>query len=683
MDDPHRFISGGPDRSIGVFMADKALILGINDYKSVNSLNGCINDVHTMRSLLIDVFKFPEKNVKTLTNDQVVKSDVLEQLDWLFQGTKAGDRVVLHFSGHGSYVDDKDGDEPDGRDELIALYDMDFSDPDTYLLDDELRDWTKKKPKGVELTVVLDNCNSGTGTRMFLAPQPDGVERQILVDQDTTLKRSLSSMSVLRGQDAAKAATRALQADNADLVLVRYLEPPQNVKNRVSKARAKMASSRGFVKVKELNHVLLAACEDGQTAADATIDGKPCGAFTYFLNQTIRTSGANIRRQDLIDKVAASLQQGHFSQIPQLEGETSNGPLFSANDDVSDDAPSDPGRFSPVRDIPSSSDAVFLAMLDKLYPLDIESRKHVLDIYDRHFGSAATGRLLQAPSLTGQRFLVNVHGICKHVAGYSDPWWDALHPFTNEFGSGARGQSRREVLWSDLVNERALQPKAISSEQADLKELIVSTLQDRADRHVLDSGAQSDGGEPSRGLDETRGLISIPGLNCIDDFLVYMTDDNVRAAILARFTDVVRPLLQSGAEIDVVSHSWGTVVAYEGLRELADKDGLTSPLIRNFFTVGAALSISPVKFRLRPANKDGRRPAMVRRWVNLNANGDPVGGPLKGRPYAVDFDFPNLDAFGCAKILGFVNPSCAHGSYFTSGNLATNRDIFARFMNTR
>ena len=72
---------------------------------------------------------------------------------------------------------------------------------------------------------------------------------------------------------------------------------------------------------------------------------------------------------------------------------------------------------------------------------------------------------------------------------------------------------------------------------------------------------------------------------------------------------------------------------------------------------------------------------MVRRWVNLNAHGDPVGGPLQGRPYAVDFDFPNLVAFGCTSFVGIVNPTCAHGSYFTTGNLATNREIFARFIN--
>ena len=118
-------------------------------------------------------------------------------------------------------------------------------------------------------------------------------------------------------------------------------------------------------------------------------------------------------------------------------------------------------------------------------------------------------------------------------------------------------------------------------------------------------------------------------------------------------------------------------MAYEGLRELED-DGLTSPLVRNFFTVGAALSIFPVKLRLRPANRDGRKPAMVRRWINLDAKGDPVGDQLQGRPYAVDEENLDLPNMGC----GFFDAGFAHGSYFQAANVQVNRDIFARNINS-
>ena len=147
------------------------------------------------------------------------------------------------------------------------------------------------------------------------------------------------------------------------------------------------------------------------------------------------------------------------------------------------------------------------------------------------------------------------------------------------------------------------------------------------------------------------------------------------------FVAVVGPQISNGVQIDIISHSWGTVVAYEGLRQLA-ASGLAAPLIRTFFTVGAALSIGPVKSRLLAANQDGQKPANVIQWINLDARGDLVGGLLKGRPFAVDTDYVNLDPVGCDSFLTFISPICAHASYFVNANVAVNRDIFARYILT-
>ena len=89
-----------------------------------------------------------------------------------------------------------------------------------------------------------------------------------------------------------------------------------------------------------------------------------------------------------------------------------------------------------------------------------------------------------------------------------------------------------------------------------------------------------------------------------------------------------------------------------------------------------ALSIFLVRLNLRPANRDGRKPALVQRWVNLNAQGDPVGGRLQGRPYQVDAEFLRLPNLGCGRL----DAACAHGSYFKEDNVAVNRDIFAAFI---
>ncbi len=665
-------------------MADKALIMGINNYKLVSHLQGCINDTETMNELLVDVFNFPSGNIRVLRNDQVVKSEVLRQLDWLFQDVNRGDRVVVHFSGHGSYVEDKDGDEPDGRDELIALHDMDFADPETYLTDDEIKEWTRTKPEGVRLTVVLDNCNSGTGTRMLMNPLAANSPQRTEIDPGATVKRSLSTASPRAGLEAANVAASALERNNPNIVRVRFIDPPQIIKDRVNEAATRGMTARGFVKVRGLNHVLISACRADQTAADATINGKPAGAFTYYLDQVLRTGGSSMQRTELIDRLGGALQSAHFSQLPQLEG-PGNGPLFGGQERGALHAHSKSSNGHRNDSEAWLSAQVNLAeLLDKLAPLDVETRKRVLDLYEGRSRTRKQGGFAERDATgTAQRRLVLVHGICSHPPGFSNEWWNSLHPHTTAFGNGDLGQSRMEVLWSDLVNERGLRNRALDDRKLALRDEIRDTLQDRIDRHMIESGQRALVGGAPRALSDSRSLISIPGLNCLDDFMVYLTDDAIRASILRRFTDVVRPLLQSNAELDIISHSWGTVVAYEGLRELADNDRLTSVRVRNLFTVGAALSISPVKTRLRPSNRDGSKPAMVRRWVNLNAHGDPVGGPLQGRPYSVDFDFPNLDPVGCSSFLGIINPSCAHGSYFKRDNLAVNRDIFAHFIDAQ
>ena len=295
-----------------------------------------------------------------------------------------------------------------------------------------------------------------------------------------------------------------------------------------------------------------------------------------------------------------------------------------------------------------------------------------------------------ATTTSATRRLVCVHGICRHNQGFSDPWWDALRGHVGGvYGAGGLNQERLEVIWSDLVNQAsdslggALASAAPSQSAAASQSLrkqaaseIRGALRDRVDQ--LDEPVEMIGSSDAPAGDPTVvGALSIPGFNCIDDFAIYLTSDSVRQAILKRFTDVVRPLLASGVQVDVISHSWGTVVAYEGLRELAISSPST-PLVRNLFTVGSALSIGPVKSRLRPANRDGRKPANTRRWINLDARGDVVGGELKGRPFAVDVEHLQLDPVGCFGLGILVNPQCAHGSYFRPANVAVNRDIFAR-----
>jgi len=666
-------------------MADKAALFGVNEYKNVSSLRGCVNDVEDMKALLTEVFGFDPRNVKTFVDGDVTKAEVQRQMKWLFRGASEGDRVVLHLSSHGSNVADKDGDEPDGQDEIFCMHDMDFDDPGSYLLDDDLREWTEELPEGVQLLVVLDTCHSGTGTRLLLSRDALNAP-PTLVEVESTLKRAMTASG--DGERGIDAATRALRLDGPELVRARYVEPPPEVQAEIAAARAKAAKSRrrGLVKA-PLNHVLLAACRDDQTAADATINGRPCGAFTHNLCQTIRADGVGVSRRTLIDQVAKALADGHFNQVPQLEAKDGDIPLF---EDATPQAPTGaatlPATATGGSSPKASGEAVdALELLARIVgdgsALDAQARSRALDVYSRIVpaapGALAIGR--GAPP----RVLITVHGICRHDAGYSNPWWDALRPYTNVYGQGGLGETRFEVLWSQLVNQRGIAHRGLRElrdpDEIDQAAFAASVRAVLEERTVSEALAQDPSPAAARDVAaltrEGQRALSIPGINCVDDFAVYMFNDSVRAAVIACFTDVVGRHLRDGSAIDIISHSWGTVVAYEGLREL--ESTFSTPLIHNFFTVGSALSLFPVRWRLRSANRDGRKPRNVRRWINLDAQGDPVGGPLKGQPFQVDEEDLDLPSMGCGRF----DASCAHSSYFKLDNVRVNRDIFARNIN--
>jgi metacaspase-1 len=273
------------------------------------------------------------------------------------------------------------------------------------------------------------------------------------------------------------------------------------------------------------------------------------------------------------------------------------------------------------------------------------------------------------------RQLVYVHGICRHSHGFSDPWWEAMSPFVPSLQPGTLDGNRHEVLWSDLVVSLRAATALIGGEQAKARDRIVATLKDRLERQIHDTTPQARGLEKPRAVSLAQSLPAVPGLDCINDFTTYLFNESIRSQILGRFQAVVRPLLQSGAQVEIISHSWGTVVAYEALRQMDSDPQLPAGGVLNFFTVGSALSIFEVQQGLLPTSSGGLRPRVVARWVNLNAHGDIVGGRLQDKPFQVDEEFLNLEPVTCGSLLGIVNPTCAHGSYFQPENLAVNRDI--------
>lgn len=260
-------------------MSSKALIVGVNQYKLPGAdLQGCVNDATNVRDILLKYYGFGVRDIRVLVDGRATKKAIMDRLDWLVKGAGAGDRLLFHFSGHGSQIRDRDGDElKDQLDEILCPHDMDWD--GTYIVDDDLKAVFSKLPAGVRLEVLLDSCHSGTGTRetaalAFLAPE-HAIRQRFLAPPVDILCR---------------------QADEEDLKIRKI---------------ARSDNPQG--------HVLFAGCKDNQTSADAFIGGAYNGAFTYYFCRHIRDAQGVITRAELLKRLRASLKHEGYGQIPQLE----------------------------------------------------------------------------------------------------------------------------------------------------------------------------------------------------------------------------------------------------------------------------------------------------------------------------------------------------------------------------
>lgn len=202
-------------------MAKNALCIGINDYPGTGSdLSGCVNDAHDWAARLQD----SGYTVSTLIDRQASREAMLGTIGDLIGSAQNGDTIVLTYSGHGTWLEDTDGDEPDARDEALCPWDITTAGP---LLDDDIRKLFDARSSGVRLLLISDSCHSGSVTR--------GDES----DLDANAPRA-SSLPLAGG----------LRRVGGDL--------------------------------------LLAGCRDDQYSWDTSFAGRPNGAFTFYALKTLR-----------------------------------------------------------------------------------------------------------------------------------------------------------------------------------------------------------------------------------------------------------------------------------------------------------------------------------------------------------------------------------------------------------
>lgn len=244
---------------------NKALIYCTNIYPYVTggNLRGCINDLYDYQATLAA----KGFSCITLSDGMTTAGRIRAELNILIGNAKPGDHLVVAGSSHGSYATDQNGDEIDRKDELTCTYDF----PRDYIRDDELRAIFVRLPANVTLDVFFDRCYSGTSTR--LAPQSHKIP-------------------VLGN---------------------RYL--PFTGKPRKVAEKA--------IEVSTMKENLFAACGEGQTSAEVSVNGIPRGLFSYYVCKALRGYPSYTRDQ-IMNYCRTKVSAVVPGQTPQLECQAAN-----------------------------------------------------------------------------------------------------------------------------------------------------------------------------------------------------------------------------------------------------------------------------------------------------------------------------------------------------------------------
>jgi hypothetical protein len=261
-----------------------------------------------MQELLGKYYGFKNEDIKLLHDKDATNQGIRDGLSWLLDDSQSGDVRVFHFSSRGTQMDDQSDEEWECLDEVIVPYDHDWDKP---FRDDDLRAIFNKIPKGVAFTFVADCCHSGT------------IKKGLFDTGIKFLPRYLTPPVEIQDRIEAKQAKRDAEFDAwAARQLPEMLKniPPEQWASKIQEFMKQLRDrfrQNKYAIVASDRDVLLAACEDRQTAADAEIGGTWRGAFTWALGKSIRETGGDLTYDELIKRAAARLR--NYEQKPQLE----------------------------------------------------------------------------------------------------------------------------------------------------------------------------------------------------------------------------------------------------------------------------------------------------------------------------------------------------------------------------
>ncbi|KAJ3067141.1 hypothetical protein HDU98_009662 [Podochytrium sp. JEL0797] len=278
----------------------KALLIGINYTGSEHALKGCINDAHNIKQMLSQQFgyKTDQQSMLMLVDDARDPQHI---------------PTVKNMLGHGSQIQDQDGDRANGLDDTICP--VDFATEGMIDSDMLHKVLVKAMPQGCKLTVIMDCCHSGTMLELPYTYRPDldgKMSRKELLQAGKAVV--LQAQRLLKGGFSAAKKHEAQVLKDEVMSLARVFAGTASVNNA---SEYKLESfNENSEAPKEC--YLISGCLDEQTSADAQLNGMASGALTFALLSALRDNPKGISFEDLLAQLRVFMKEDGFSQIPQL-----------------------------------------------------------------------------------------------------------------------------------------------------------------------------------------------------------------------------------------------------------------------------------------------------------------------------------------------------------------------------
>jgi hypothetical protein len=310
-------------RTLARPLGRRALLIGINAYPNpANRLEGCVNDVFLMSSVLQESGIHPEE-IRVVLDDRATTANLFERLHWLLDDVGAGDERVLFYSGHGAQIPTYDVQgEVDHLDECLVPYDFDWT-PAHAIRDKQFVEFYSQLPYDSRFVAVFDCCHAGGMTRHGgLRPRgidpPDDIRHRSLrwdLDLGMWVDRNLRSPN--RSLAESKGGADYLGAKGVTYRFGRAAAL-RGLPNRTYDRERKALRHLG-----PYLPVLFEACREQELSYEYRDGAASYGAFTFSLAKVlreVRAKGRNPSFLALLQLAVARLRALGYEQTPCLVG---------------------------------------------------------------------------------------------------------------------------------------------------------------------------------------------------------------------------------------------------------------------------------------------------------------------------------------------------------------------------